>query len=238
MIAALALLAAVAVGQTVADVERAFAAEAQTAGQWPAFRAFAAPDAILYAPGLANAQAALARAADPVAVLSWWPVRTITACDGTLAYSTGPWTRSDGKAGSFGTIWRHGPYGWRWLYDGGHDGGPPIAASASTVEEQAACPGPIGAAGELREVVTGAPMSVATLKGGARANLVELSDGPMPLTLRLGPVAREGASADRTLRWRINAVPGAANGAHVVRIWAWDGRRYRLAVLDVTGVGQ
>ncbi len=238
MIAVLALLATVAAGQTVADAERAFAAEAQTAGQWPAFRAFAAPDAILYAPGLVKAQAVLARATMPGATLAWRPARTITACDGTLAYSTGRWTRTDGKAGSFGTIWRRGPDGWKWLYDDGHDGGLPDTASSRVVEAQAACPGPIGAAGDLREVPTGAPIPVATLKGGARADLVELSDGAVPLTLRLGTVAGEGASADRTLRWRINAVPGAAIGAHVVRVWAWDGRRYRLAVLDVTGVGQ
>jgi len=238
VIVALALLAATVAGQTAADAERQFAAEAQAIGQWPAFRAFAAPDAILYAPGRVRAQDVLARAAAPAATLSWRPARTITSCDGTLAYSTGPWSRSDRKAGSFSTVWRHGADGWKWLYDDGHDGGPMTAASASVVEEQAACPGPIGAVGDMHETLPDAAIPVATLTGGARAGLVALADGPLPLTLRLGAPEGEGASADRTLRWRINPVRGASVGAHLLRVWAWDGRRYRLAVFDVTGARQ
>lgn len=238
MIAALALLAATVAGQTAADAERQFAAAAQVDGQWPAFRAFAAPEAILYAPGPARAQDVLARAAMPAATLSWRPAHTITSCDGTLAYSTGPWSRSDGKAGSFSTVWRHGPDGWKWLYDDGHDGGAAPAASAQVIEEQAACPGPIGAVGEMRETLPDTALPIATLTGGARAGLIALSDGPLPLALRVGPPEREGASVDRTLQWRINPVRGGAVGAHLLRVWAWDGRRYRLAVFDLTGARQ
>jgi hypothetical protein len=238
VIVALALLAATATGQTAADAERAFAAQAQAIGQWPAFRTFAAPDAILYAPGPARAQDVLARMPDAAARLSWRPERTITACDGTLAYSTGPWTRSDGKAGRFSTVWRHGPDGWKWIYDDGHDGAAAAAAMGSPVEEQAACPGPIGAAGELHDSLSEAAIPVTMLTGGARAGLIELADGPLPATLRLGAAAGEGGSADRTLRWRINPLLGGRVGAHLLRVWAWDGRRYRLAVFDVTGITQ
>ena len=237
MIAALALLAAAAAGQTVADAERAFAAEAQASGQWPAFNAFAAPDAILYAPGPTKAHDVIARAPAHSAALSWRPARTITSCDDTLGYSTGPWTRSDGKWGSYGSIWRRGADGWKWIYDGGHDGGAPAPASA-VEESRAACPAPIGAVGELHETVPGVPVPVAQLKGGARSDLVELSDGPEPLAMHLGPFQAEGASVDRTLRWRINPIVGGATGAHLLRVWAWDGRRYRLAVFDVTGAGR
>lgn len=238
MIVALALLAATVAGQTVADAERQFAAEALASGQWPAFRAFAAPDAILYAPGPARAQDVLARAVTPAAGLSWRSARTITSCDGTLGYSTGPWSRGDGQAGSFSTVWRRGADGWKWLYDDGHVGSPGLRAPTTVVEEQAACPGPIGAVGDFHEVLPDAAIPVSTLTGGARAGLIALADGPLPLALRLGPPDSQGASADRSLHWRINPVRGAAAGAHLLRVWAWDGRRYRLAVFDVTGARQ
>src|SRR5882762_4624375 len=112
-----ALLLAAASGQSVADAERAFAASAQTDGQWEAFRATAAPDAIMYAPSPVNAQALLAHLPTPAARLNWYPAHTITSCDGTLAFSTGPWSSSSGS-GRFTTIWRRDAAGWRWIYDG------------------------------------------------------------------------------------------------------------------------
>jgi hypothetical protein len=236
VIAALALLAAAAAaGQTVADAERAFAEQARTGGQWNAFRAFAAPDAVLYSPTATPARTVLSRAIEPTTPLLWRPAHTLTSCDGTLAYSTGPWTK-DGKSGSFGTLWRHDTAGWKWIYDGGHDGG--VLASApigAVAEDHAACPGPIGSVGEQTEVLPDVAVPVATLRGGALASLIMASDGPMPASLHLGHATEEGASVDRTLRWRINPVRDAATGAHLLRIWSWDGRRYRLAVFDVTG---
>jgi hypothetical protein len=235
MIALAALLLAASSGQSVADAERAFAALAQTDGQWPAFRATAAPDAILYAPGPMNAEAVLSRLPPPAAPLNWRPARTFTACDGSLAYSTGPWARSDGKTGSFGTLWRHDAAGWRWIYDEGHDGGALAGASAQTVEQQAACPGPIGSVGESHEILGGDPVPLSVLKAGAAADLVEAADGAMPVSLRLAAASGEGASGDRTLRWRINPIVGSATGAHLLRVWSWDGRRYRLVVIDASG---
>jgi hypothetical protein len=235
VIAALALLAAVVAGQSVADTERAFAERARTGGQWNAFRAFAASDAVLYAPGSTPARTVLSRAVEPTTPLLWRPAHTLTSCDGTLAYSTGPWTK-DGKSGSFGTIWRRDTAGWKWIYDGGHDGGALASAAVGVVvEDHAACPGPIGSVGEQTELLPDVPMPVATLKGGALATLIEASDGTIPASIHLGHPTEEGASADRTLRWRINPVRDAAAGAHLLRIWSWDGRRYRLAVFDVTG---
>jgi hypothetical protein len=233
MIALAALLLAASTEPSVADAERAFAALAQTDGQWPAFRATAAPDAIMYAPDKVNAQALLARMPTPVTTLNWRPVHTLTSCDNTLAYSTGPWTRNDSKAGSFGTIWRADAGGWRWIYDGGHDGGA-MATSSGVTESHAACPGPIGSVGELHEMVTGDAVPLPSLIAGALADLIEAADAPMPVAIRITSPSGEGASADRTLRWRINPILGAARGAHLLRLWSWDGRRYRLAVLDVS----
>jgi hypothetical protein len=116
----LALLAAAAAGQPVEAAERAFAAMAQTRGQWTAFRAFAAPDATMLAGGLKPADAVLAGLKDPPASVMWWPARTYTSCDGTLAFSTGPYRGAAGEQGQFFTIWARQPDGgWKWVYDGG-----------------------------------------------------------------------------------------------------------------------
>jgi hypothetical protein len=246
-----ALLLAAGTGPSVADAERAFAALAQSDGQWPAFRATAAPDAILYAPDKVNAQALLARAPTPATTLNWRPARTLTSCDGTMAYSTGPWTRSDGKTGSFGTVWRADAGGWRWIYDGGHDGGAMADTPAPVIESHAACPGPIGSVGKIPDdsqpdatairlggefggVGRNAPVPVTTLKKQALADLIEASDGPMPLAIKLGVIVFTSASTDRTLVSRINVIANDKPGAHLLRLWSWDGRRYRLAVLDVS----
>lgn len=235
MILALALLAVA--GPSVADAERAFAAQVQSGPQWAAFRETAAADAIVYAPGPVSAQGYFARLPEPAAKLSWGPSHTITSCDGTLAYSAGLWN-AGGRNGSFGTIWRREAAGWRWLYDNGHDGGPRSGiAGGPPVEEQAACPGPIGSVGQIHDTFGSGMVSFDTLRNGAMAGLIEASDGLMPMALRLGSPTAEGASGDRTLQWRINPIIGVAAGAHLLRVWSWDGRRYRLAVLDVSGTG-
>jgi hypothetical protein len=212
---------------------------AQAGGQWAAFRATAAPDAILYAPTRTSAEAWLARASEPSPGkrLDWRPAITLTSCDGTLGYSTGPWTRPDGGRGRFGTIWRRDAGGWRWIYDDGHDGGGMAGAPGQPAEWQSACPGPIGSVGDLREDLPAAAVPVATLTVGGGPDLIRASDDVMPLALRLGAAEASGASADRTLQWRINPVLGARPGAHLLRLWSWNGRRYRLAVFDVTGTG-
>jgi hypothetical protein len=229
-----ALLFAASASQSVAQAERAFAAQAQQDGQWAAFRAFAASDAILYAPDRRNAQQMLANQPEPAATLQWRPARTITACDGTLAYSTGPWTRSDGKAGGFGTIWRHDAGGWAWIYDGGHDGGPMASAPAGTVETTAACAAPTTAGGLPADVAGPVIFPTAQLRTPALPDMIEASDGPLPAQLRLGPATGQGASADHSLRWRINPVLGGKPGAHLLRLWQWDGFRFSLAVFDLT----
>jgi hypothetical protein len=115
----LALLAAAAV-PPVEQAERAFAAMAQTRGQWTAFRAFAAPDAQMLLDGPQPALPFLKDKKDPPVAVMWWPAHTVTSCDRSLAFSTGPWRRKGGQqTGRYFTIWRHDANGWRWIYDGG-----------------------------------------------------------------------------------------------------------------------
>jgi hypothetical protein len=118
MMVPILLLASAA--QPVVDTERAFAAAAQTRGQWTAFRDFVAPDAIMMLDGPQPAAPFLKDRKDPPVAVMWWPAHVVTACDDSLAFSTGPWRRKGGtQMGRYFTIWRHDPAGWRWIYDGG-----------------------------------------------------------------------------------------------------------------------
>ena len=117
----IALLAAAALAgqRPVEEAERAFAATAQTKGQWTAFRRFMAPGALILSDGPTDAAKFLAPLKDPPIAIMWWPARTVTSYDGSLAFSTGPW-RSAKRHGRFLTIWQRQPDGaWKWLYDGG-----------------------------------------------------------------------------------------------------------------------
>ena len=116
----LPLLLLALAAQPAVEAERAFAATAQTKGQWTAFRAFAAPDAVMMLDGPQPAAPFLKDKKDPPVAVMWWPAHVVTSCDGSLAFSTGPWRRKGGTAmGRYFTIWRHDAEGWRWIYDGG-----------------------------------------------------------------------------------------------------------------------
>ena len=121
MIIALLLAAAAPAPMSAIDTERAFAADAQTSGQWTAFRKYAADDAVMFVPEKVNAQAWLKDRADPPVSVFWWPGRSYVSCDGTVAVNTGPWVRGYGKAvGYFTTIWtRQADGSWKWIYDAG-----------------------------------------------------------------------------------------------------------------------
>ena len=137
MIAALILAAAT---PPVEAAERAFASAAQIKGQWTAFRQFAAPDAKMLIDGLQPAAPFLKGRKDPTVSVMWWPAHTVTSCDGTLAFSTGPWRRKGGQqAGRYFTIWRHDASGWHWIYDGGNDDRSPMPAGDKVDAVRAAC---------------------------------------------------------------------------------------------------
>jgi hypothetical protein len=137
MIAALLLASAV---PPVETAERAFASAAQIDGQWTAFRRFAAPDAQLLADGPQPAAVALKDLPDPPSAVMWWPARTITSCDGSLAFSTGPWVRKGGRSnGHYFTIWRHDTSGWHWIFDGGASDHKPSPAGDTVKAVRAAC---------------------------------------------------------------------------------------------------
>lgn len=116
------LLAAAAPAVTAVDAERAFAAAAQTDGQWTAFRRYATEDAVMFVPHVVKAQAFLKDRKDPPKAIEWWPTESYISCDGTLAVNTGDWKRPDGAVGYFTTVWaRQADGGWKWIVDGGDE---------------------------------------------------------------------------------------------------------------------
>ena len=107
--------------QTPIDAERAFAADAQANGQWTAFRAWSAPDALMFTPQPVKARDFLAGRENPLVAVYWWPGASFISCDGNTAVNTGPWVREWGKSvGYFTTVWqRQSDRSWKWVYDGG-----------------------------------------------------------------------------------------------------------------------
>lgn len=136
----LALLLAAATPATAVDAERAFAAQALTDGQWTAFRAWAAPDAVMFVPQPSNAQVFLKPLKDPAEPIRWSPTASYVSCDGQVAVNTGEWRQPDGSVGFFSTVWMRQPEGgWKWVVDGGDALATPRARVAEPEVERATC---------------------------------------------------------------------------------------------------
>nr|WP_223262956.1 hypothetical protein [Sphingobium sp. SCG-1] len=104
----------------VVAAEIAFNRLAQEKGQWTAFRATAAKDAVMFVPDMVNAQTWLKGRKDPPASVKWQPQKVMMSCDGSIGVTTGAWQRSDGSNGYFTTIWRRDGKGrWYWVLDHG-----------------------------------------------------------------------------------------------------------------------
>ena len=126
--------------RTAIDAERAFAADAQTLGQWTAFRKWAATDATMFEPQPVDAQLTLKTRRDPAKPIAWSPTAGFTSCDGRVAANTGEWRGPGGTVGFFTTIWvRQADGSWRWVVDGGDT----LTAARQRVErppvQRAAC---------------------------------------------------------------------------------------------------
>ena len=124
LVMAVLIASAPAVAADPAEViaaERAFAATAQKKGIAAAFRAWAAPEAIAFAPDPVPAHTTFADA--PGATLKWWPIHAGLAASGDLGFTTGPFVLTrEGRTmhGHYFTIWKRQPDGsWRWLLDHG-----------------------------------------------------------------------------------------------------------------------
>lgn len=255
----IALLAAMLVGaapapSNSAEAERAFALLAQTDGQWRAFLAFAAPDAVVFAPGPVKAHDKLRNLPEPPVPVMWWPATIFAACDGGTAVNTGPWVRAgSGSQGSFTTVWqRQGDGGWKWLLDHGRDTPRIVPAGAVPVVKSSTCED--GSTARVREdAFAEQQLSLAEdsagggplLRPALTAETIVQREGAMPErggaklpAMVYGARIGGGHSTDWTLVWDSHAITGKAAGAHDLRVWQWRGAKqgWALALYEVTGL--
>lgn len=191
--------------------ERAFAARAQADGQWTAFRATAAPDAIMLAPGPVNAHEALRGfSSDPAVAVMWWPARVWTSCDDTLAVTTGPWVRNGGtKVGTFTNVWRREADGqWRWVYGNGREIPRAIEAPDAPLVVRAICPDDRKADQVSEEQGTWLQ------RDGRMPGEWGLPLEPIPRA----PAVASGRSADGTLRWEVHHRPEQGANAYIFQV--------------------
>ncbi len=122
------------------QAEREFALRAQTEGQWSAFRATAADDAVMFVPQPVNAQSWLTGRADPPRSVAWQPHAVFVSCDGRMAATTGAAQWPGGGHGMFTTIWQKQPDGeWKWIADHGAPLTVARTARPSVAESRARC---------------------------------------------------------------------------------------------------
>ncbi|MDX3909903.1 MAG: hypothetical protein QHC67_08795 [Sphingobium sp.] len=125
----------------VVAAEIAFNRLAQEKGQWTAFRATAAKDAVMFVPEMVNAQLWLKGRKDPPASVKWQPEKVLMSCDGSVGVTSGAWQRPDGSNGYFTTIWRRDDRGrWNWVFDHGDVLKAPRPAPDFITTRLASCP--------------------------------------------------------------------------------------------------
>ena len=203
MIAALLLFAVTG----AVDAERAFAADAQTIGQWSAFRKYADDRAVMFTPQPVLAHEFLKGRDDPPKSVEWWPALSFSSCDGRTAVNTGPAFRPDGAHyGQFTTVWVAEMGAWKWVYDNGSPavGSPPRNAATPEIRRASCRAGAPGA-----PIIAPLPLS----EGGERQ-----SPGD----------SGRGESADKTLGWDWKVT---REGEHHFRAYLWNGRGYDRALV-------
>lgn len=254
----LAAAAAATVSPVVTDIanaERAFARRAQTEGQWAAFRATAAPEAIMFVPDVKPVATALTGAVEPAISVMWWPATIAHSCDGSLGFSTGPWVRAaSAGTGTFSTIWKRGATGYRWMLDHGRTTPKLIPTGNSPAVIAPVCEGASASGIAAREAeygkVAGAVAARAGVDGAAAfahyaANDVLVQNenvlpargaSALPPT-KFGAALASGRSEDWTLAWASRALLGGQPGAHDLRVWQWRGREgWKLVVYETIGL--
>ncbi|HEY0115831.1 MAG TPA: hypothetical protein VGB54_08925 [Allosphingosinicella sp.] len=217
--------------QSVIAAERAFAARAQSEGQWTAFRATAAPDAIMLAPDPINAHQFLARfRSDPPVAVMWWPARVWLSCDGSLAVTSGPWVRRGGtQIGSFTTVWKEqDDRSWRWVYDNGRE-----LPRAIDAPDEPATVSPYCREQPRRLDPEGLePRPLVQFEGRAPG---EGADA-LPAIPDAAPVA-SGSSRDRSLRWDVVRLPDQGPHAYAFRLFVRTRNNEHLALIEFHGLG-
>ncbi|MBC2669187.1 hypothetical protein H7F53_08530 [Novosphingobium piscinae] len=210
----------------VIAAELAFARDAQARGQWTAFAAAAAPEAVMFVPRMVWAQQWLLGRPNPPAAVRWQPHAVWSSCDGSLMLSRGAWQAGAGGAsGWFTTLWQRQPDGaYRWVLDHGDSAAAPLPEPEMISAQIADCPP--RAVRPVAGVAGGAPPR------GGPARSAKPPKPPKPPKPRdlppLDPAQRSGAAGDGSLRWQVAVDPDGARTLTVT--WTKDGREQVLQV--------
>jgi ketosteroid isomerase-like protein len=224
----------------VAGAERAFAEAAAREGIRDAFVRFASDSAVAFRPEPASAKALWTARGRIAGRLSWYPTYVRVARSGDVGFTTGPYESRDSTGalqgtGSYFTVWRREPQGWRWVMDLGahHDpfATPPEPWRPSAV--RAAAPSARMANADAARSLLAADSAFAARAeaAGLAAALREMAHPEMRL-MRQGAFPRVGlaasvaaAEADSARRYSAEPARGYASAAGDLG-WTWG--EYRL----------
>ena len=189
----------------VIAAELAFARDAQVRGQWTAFVTTAAPDAVMFTPGMVWAQRWLKGRANPAVAVKWQPQEIWSSCDGSIMVSHGAWQGPKG-IGYYTTIWQRQPDGkYKWVFDHGDVLAQALLAPEMLTAHVADCP-------DRPRRPDGPPPQGKPKKVKA----VKLADLPP-----LDPAHRTGSALDGSIKWDVTVDP---DGGRVLSVtWQKDG---------------
>ena len=203
----------------VIAAEIAFARLAREKGQWTSFRRTADIDAVMFVPGVVNAEKWLKKQKDPPQSVTWAPDRIFVSCDASYAVSAGHAEWPDGRKGRFVTLWRRQPKGdYKWVLDWGSNGPAPKGLEEGEIDGKVAdCPAR-RTAGDVLPPVTGETPAQSDVREwrerGERGRppkvkyeVVRIADPP--------PANGQGQSRDNTLHWQWTTGP---SGARTLRV--------------------
>lgn len=206
----------------VIAAELAFAQSAQDKGQWTAFAASAAPDAVLFKPQMVWAQQWLNGRANPAVARKWQPYEVWSSCDGAVVASHGAWQES-GEFGWFTTVWQRQPDGsYKWVLDHGDVLRQALPAPEMLSAHVADCPERTRRSGGRPDGKRAKPK---------KAKTVKLKDLPP-----LDPTHRAEAAPDGSLRWDVTVAPDGARKFAV--FWKKDGAEQAALVEQVAAPAQ
>lgn len=183
----------------VVTAEMALSRLAREKGTAAALLETATPGAIMFTPDMVAAQAALRKSGN-TPPMNRTVSRVLMSCDGALAVASGPWQGENSARGQFATVWQRQGDGrgrkdvlkqWKWV------------AMAATIE------------------MANAPVAQLEFVETSVAACSKIPTERLPAPYPTGTTfPKEGASADRSLRWTVRTDP---DGAQALMVELWDG---------------
>lgn len=180
----------------VIAAETAFARQAKEKGQWTAYRANAARQAVMFVPQMVLAADWLKDRVDPAQPVTWQPHIVWSSCDGSLVASHGAWQNGPSRTGYFTTLWQRQKKGeYRWVFQHGDMLAFPLDPPEMIAALVAECPD----------------------RDQPRPKKKKDRDPD----IAWDPAQRSGQSDDGTLAWEVTVTPDGARNLSVN--WRKDG---------------